>query len=71
MKARAIIENIWRERVPPRMNLPPEDEMELALKSAFTAHDLALRRGHHPRLWAKIKGSPFEQEYRRRFNPQD
>jgi len=54
------------------MNVDADTELEMAEKSAFTAHDLALRRGrHHPRLWAKIKGSPFETEYRRRFNVQD
>lgn len=71
-KARALIDGIvWRELKPPRMNLSPDDELEIALKSPFTAHHLALRWGHHPKLWAKVKGSPFEKEYRRRFNPTD
>lgn len=57
---------------PPYLNVDDDLELEIAARSAFTAHDLALRRGrHHPKLWAKVKGSPFEREYRRKFNPQE
>jgi hypothetical protein len=72
MRARQVIESIWRERKPPHMNVDADTELDMAEKSAFTAHELALRRNrHHPRLWAKIKGSPFENEYRRHFRIQD
>ena len=54
--------------MPPYQNVDADTELDMAEKSPFTAHDLALRRGrHHPRLWAKVKGSPFEREYRRKF----
>lgn len=56
------------DRPPPHMPLDQDAELEMAEKSPFTAYDLALRRGHNPRLWAKIKGSVYEPEYRRRFN---
>lgn len=72
MKAREILEVIASDYTPPYQNLDADTEMTMAEKSPFTAHDLAMRRGrHHPRLWAKVKGSPFEHEYRRKFNPMD
>jgi len=70
MRARDVIDEMtgYREPVPPHMPLDADTEMEIALKQPFTAHDLALRRGRHdPRLWAKVRGSPFEQDYRRRL----
>lgn len=43
-------------------------ELENAARQPFTALDYAMRTGrHHPKLWAVIQGSPFENEYRRRF----
>ena len=54
------------------MPLDHDTELEMAEKSAFTSHELAVRkRQHHPRLWAKVKGSPYEREYRQMFNPPD
>lgn len=64
----ALLEMRAYDRPPPHMPLDRDVEIEMAEKSPFTALDLALRRGHHPRLWAKIKGSVYEPEYRRRFN---
>ena len=58
---------VWKERQPVYPNIDEDMEMEIALKQPFTAMALALRRGHHPRLWAKIKGSPFEVDYRQHF----
>jgi hypothetical protein len=47
-----------------------DTELEVAARSPFTAHDLALRRNkHHPKLWQRVKGSPYEREYRKKFNP--
>ena len=51
------------------MPLDSDSELETAERQPFTAMDLALRRGHHPRLWAKVKGSVYEPEYRRKFSP--
>ena len=40
-----------------------DEEIERAAKQAFTAYEMAMRRGHHPRLWQVVKGSPFEALY--------
>jgi len=40
-----------------------ENEIEEASRQAFTAYELALRRGHEPRLWEAVKGSPFQANY--------
>lgn len=47
-----------------------DDEIELAAKQAFTAYELAMRRGHHPRLWQVVKGSPFQAHYKLNVKPQ-
>jgi len=45
-----------------------DQDMEVAARQPFTAMDMALRHGrHHPKLWAVIQGSPYENEYRRHF----
>jgi len=62
----------WVDRPPARQTYGHEGDTELAVKSPFTAWHLAQERGtHDPRLWAVIKGSPYENEYRRKFNPAD
>lgn len=43
----------------------PEEEIENAARSSFTALHHAASYGHHPRLWSVVKGGPHEQEYRR------
>lgn len=53
---------------PPRQRWDnPDAELEMALKSAFTAWDYALRNGPNPKLWAVIKGSPYERQYVKKF----
>jgi hypothetical protein len=48
----------------------PDAELDQAVRQPFTAHEYATRYNrHHPRLWKAVKGSPFERDYRRRFNP--
>jgi len=56
------------DRPPPHMALDADVETEMAAKQPFTALELAMRRGHHPRLWQAVKGSVYEPEYRRKFN---
>ena len=56
------------EQAPPRATYDsPAGEMDIALKQPFTAMDYALQYGPHPKLWAVIKGSPYEKDYVRRF----
>lgn len=61
------------DRPPPKFSIGTDDEeVENAARHAFTAWTLALDRNRHiPRLWQTIKGSPYETQYRRRFNPSD
>ena len=40
-----------------------DEEIEQAARQAFTAYEMAMRRGHHPRLWQAVKGSPFQGYY--------
>ena len=66
-----IAEVTGNEYSPPRPNYDnPDDELNIALKQPFTALDYALRYGPNPRKWAVIKGSPFENQYVRKFGPQ-
>ena len=61
-------EIIGKERIPPRAGYDnPDDEMFIALKQPFTAMDYALRYGPNPKLFAVIRGSPYERDYVRRF----
>jgi hypothetical protein len=48
---------------PPRWSTYDE-EIEQASRQAFTAYELAMRRGHHPLLWKAVKGSPFQEHYK-------
>jgi hypothetical protein len=48
---------------PPLWSPFDEQEIEQAAKQAFTAYELATRRGHHPRLWQAVKGSAFHAHY--------
>jgi hypothetical protein len=59
---------VGKEIKPPYIDLDRDQEMETAVRQPFTAHELAMRRGHHPKLWAAVKGSPYEREYRRHHN---
>jgi len=45
----------------------PDEELDIALRSPFTALDYALRNGPSQRLWEVIKGSPYESQYIRKF----
>jgi hypothetical protein len=40
-----------------------DEEIEQAAKQAFTAYEMAMRRGHHPSLWQAVQGSPFQAHY--------
>lgn len=45
-----------------------EDEaITNAVRQPFTALDYAMRNGHHPRLWQAVKGSVYQNEYKRNF----
>jgi len=47
-----------------------EAEIDNAARFPWNAMELARRtRKHHPKLWAAVKGSPFENEYRQTFGP--
>ena len=48
-----------------------DEEVEQAARQAFTAYELAMRRGHHPRLWEAVMGSPFQAHYQRNVPLQD
>lgn len=43
-----------------------EDELAIAKRNPFVALDMAMDQGHDPQLWAIVKGTPFEREYRAR-----
>ena len=60
----AIDEMVFKGRMPPRMPLDPDQELEMAVKQPFTAFELALRRGHHPRLLAAVAKSPYAARYK-------
>ena len=40
-----------------------DEEIKRASKQAFTAYELAMRRGHHPQLLLAVKGSVFQALY--------
>jgi len=64
-------EIIGKELKPPMQRWDdPDVELSIALKSPFTAMDYALRNGPNKKLWAVIKGSPYQTEYVRRFGGQ-
>ena len=53
---------------PPRQRWDnPDVELEMALKSPFTAWDYALQNGPNARVWAVIRGSPYEKQYLKKF----
>lgn len=53
---------------PPYMRFDdPNDELNMALKYPFTAWEYALRRGPDIKLWNVIKGSPYENDYTKKF----
>jgi CheY-like chemotaxis protein len=51
---------------PPRWD-SSDEEIDQASRQAFTAYELAMRRGHHPKLWQAVKGSAFQATYEIRF----
>jgi hypothetical protein len=47
-----------------------EGDIEQASKSPFTAYSHAIQvNRHHPKLWQAVKGSPFEKQYVKKFQP--
>lgn len=76
MNAQKVVESLlemqWTDNPPPRQHFSKEEDTQLAVRSPFTAWNLAVERGEHdPQLWSVIKGSPYESQYRKRFNPAD
>lgn len=73
-RAEAIVNNLlemnYREEpLPPKPQFSTSDEeLDFHTKTPFNAYSHALERGHHPRLWDKVKGSVYEPAYRKRFN---
>jgi hypothetical protein len=69
----SVIEAILGKEIKPavaHIGDTEDEELENASRQPFTAYDMALRRGrHHPRLWKSIQGSPYERQYRQKFNP--
>lgn len=54
--------------VPPKPSFTDDEaETDFYTRNAFMAWSHAQDRGHHPKLWATVKGSVWEPEYRRRF----
>jgi len=61
-------EIIGKDLPPPYQHLEDENsELEMALKSPWAAWEFAQRNGPNPKLFAVIKGSPFESHYIRKF----
>lgn len=75
MNAADVVENLLDREPPPRFvpNAGGEDaEMDNAAKQPFTAMEYAAAKGrHHDKLWNKVRGTPFEQQYRHRFKIRD
>jgi len=65
----AVLEVRRGDLLPPKPTFDqPEDETKFYTRSAFSAWTRALEIGrHHAPLWKAIQGSPYEEEYRRRF----
>jgi len=64
-----LLEIRFQDRLPPRQQFADqEQEIELATRQPFTALDYALQYGPNPKLWAVIKGSVYEPQYRKRFH---
>jgi hypothetical protein len=60
----------WTEPAPPKFLVGDQDaETKFATRSPFQAYQRALELGHgDPGLWAAVKGSAFEGQYRARFS---
>jgi len=70
----ALLDGYLVKEIPPPRWTPHDDETEVdtAARYPFNAWEYAQHRGqHHPKLWQRIKGSPYEKQYRERFNPAD
>ena len=48
----------------------PDAELDIALRTPFTALDYALRNGPNHKIWTVIKGSPYELQYTMKFGKQ-
>lgn len=63
-----LLEARWRDYVPPKPSFDnPENETAFYTRNAFSAWSRALDVGHRPELWAVVKGSVYEPEYREKF----
>ena len=65
-----LIEMKWDDLPPAYAHIGADEEAEIedAARFPWNAMNYAQRtRKHHPKLWAAVKGSPFEKEYRRTF----
>lgn len=63
-----LLEVRWRDYVPPKPSFSDEEtETAFYTRNAFSAWHRALDIGHRPELWAVVKGSVYEPEYRERF----
>jgi hypothetical protein len=63
---------IGKDIPPPHFAGRGEEDVAQAARSPFTAYSHAVTTGkHHPRLWNAVKNSPFEKQYRQKFNPAD
>lgn len=71
-RSKTIVNNLLEayegEPLPPKPQFQNnDDELEFHTKTPFNAYSHAQERGHHPRLWAKVKGSVYEPLYRKQF----
>jgi hypothetical protein len=72
MNALEVVERLVGIDRPPPYFKVGDEEIEQSARYPWNAWDTAQRTGrHHPKLWQTIKGSPFERDYRARFNPID
>lgn len=73
-RAEAIVNSLLEmnyrdEPMPPKPEFKSDaEDLEFHTKTPFNAYNHALERGHHPALWAAVKGSVYEPIYRKRFN---
>jgi len=64
-----LLEVRWTEPIPPKMAFDnPDTELEFHTRQPLTAWSYADEKGHHPKLWAAVKGSVYEPMYRKKFD---
>jgi len=58
-----------REPRPPKLIFTDDEaEIDFYARSAFSAFEYALeRKKSHPKLWARVQGTPYEMPYQQRF----